>query len=294
MKYSLMLAAFFLLVITGCSSMDSSRLKDTSIRRPPNQLILVPGYDVYMIREDLVRGTHSETRTYYQNGRSVTRTETVENAYSELLIDFGNGIVMDYNNNLCVDLMRFYKFTEKHQFAITKKRIGFSLKENISYVRQDDKFESSLDVGRDVIFAGENIEINEHSLFRPKRYIELKGNEIFLKGKFLGIKVNQSIKLENANALKLIGFWKDVNVVKEYLNQVAIEKYFKINRQDDRIVVVYSGIFGMTTERTFIRTDNGFIFFDENNYGVEVEKKDNVITVSRNGKPKEEYILEKI
>ena len=28
------------------------------------------------------------------------------NEYSELVIDFGNGIVMDYNNNLCVDVKK--------------------------------------------------------------------------------------------------------------------------------------------------------------------------------------------
>jgi hypothetical protein len=293
-KYSFLLTAVLVLLIAGCASMDASRLQDASIRRPPNQLSLAPGYDVYLIREDLVRGTHSESRTYHQNGKTVTRTETVENEYSELLIDFGNGIVMDYNNNLCVDLMRFYGLTEKRSFAIAKKPIGFSMKSDISYVRQDAKFESSLGAGRDVTFSADGIEINEHALFSPKRYIEAKGNEIFLRGKFLGFKVNQSVKLENPSTLKLIGFWKDVDVTKEFANQIAIEKYFKINRQDDRVVVVYSGIFGLSTMRTFVRTDDGFIFFDEHNYRVEVEKKGNVITVSRNGKPKVQYILERI
>ena len=81
------------MLMCGCSTKDASRLMDLSIRRSPRPPTLLPGYDVYMVREDLVKATHSETQTTYVDGQASTQTVQVPNAYSELVIDFGNGIV---------------------------------------------------------------------------------------------------------------------------------------------------------------------------------------------------------
>ena len=93
---------FATLVLAGCATMDPARLTDLSIRVPAEPLRLLPDHDVFGVRADLIRATHTEVRTSFQNGKRVTNYVTVPNPYSELVLDFGNGIILDYNYGFSV------------------------------------------------------------------------------------------------------------------------------------------------------------------------------------------------
>jgi hypothetical protein len=275
-------------LLCGCLTMDATRLSDLSIRQTPRPLTLLPGYDVYMVREDLVRATHSQTQTTYVNGQASTQIVQVPNAYSELVIDFGNGIIMDYNYNLCVDLLRFYDMQDMACFAITKEPRGFTFEAEKYYKLEDGLFESSFETGRRASFKENRIEI-ESGMLKLKRFVEEKDDEVVFWGKFLGEDINKSAKLTNAETLEVKGFWRDKTFTMDSPDRIAMGKYFKIETDNDHITITYTGIFGLSTVRTFFRTENGFIFFDQMNRGIEVIREGNCILVKRGGMLKAEY-----
>ena len=61
------------------------------------------------LRVDIVRATHPDTTVTvtYPNGTHAP-PKVKANDYSEVVADFGNGIILDSNNNLSVDLLRLY------------------------------------------------------------------------------------------------------------------------------------------------------------------------------------------
>lgn len=252
---------------------------------------MVPGYDVSFVREDLVRATHSVTQTSYSNGMMITSTRQAPNDYSEIVIDFGNGIILDYNNNLCIDLLRFYDLARLSNYHIVRKPIGFSLEATNSYDLEAGVFSSTYGLNRQATFKDNSIEI-ESGLLKAKRTIEIGPQSIALVGNFLGIDVRESAKLVTPTTLEVQGFWKDTTFVMESPDRIKMEGYFEIRSSQDHITVIYTGIFGLTTERTFFRTRDGLIFFDEMNRGVEVSKDGSLIKISRNGQPKVEYTLQ--
>jgi hypothetical protein len=264
--------------------MDASRLRDSSIRRPPKPLTLLPAHEIYLIREDLVRATHTETRTSYVNGKMTVQTVQVPNEYSELVIDFGNGIIMDCNNNLCVDLLRYHDLQLVDRFHVTGIPKGFSFASEDSYDLKDGvRRHATMNTDPMVIESG---------MLKFKRFVETNETGIILRGKFLGADVIKSARLVSPGAIEVKGFWKDTTFNMESPNLITMGKYFQIRTEGDHITVTYTGIFGMTTARTFFRTDTGFIFFDESNRGVEVLKEGNAILVMRSGKLRAEYRIE--
>jgi hypothetical protein len=114
---------FFALVpaialLASCASMKADRklLADASVREamPPFELNL--GFDIFMLRVDLRRGTH-ETFEFDDGGEA--QTVEVENNYHPLVVDLGGGLILDYNNNLCLDLLRLYGLSSRDRFTVT-------------------------------------------------------------------------------------------------------------------------------------------------------------------------------
>ena len=116
-----------------CTSMDKTILQNEAIRKPLPPLSLDASYDPYMMRVDLVRAYHNETKTVTtsSNGQTYTTTQVVSvpNSYHSLVADFGNGIVLDFNQNLCLDLVRLYNLSAAKGFRISYESDGlFSMK----------------------------------------------------------------------------------------------------------------------------------------------------------------------
>jgi hypothetical protein len=287
-RKTILVSALVVLGLAGCTTIDPARLADISIRQPTGPLELRPAYDAFMIREDLVRATHSETRTSYTNGRMSTYSVQVPNAYHLLGIELGNGILMDYNNNLFVDLIRFYGMDDASKIHITRTPKGFSLEGSATYVYENGTYRSN-----DMIIwterrLGNQVEL-DWSGIKGKDRIEVSENSVVLTSKILGVDVVKSATLVSATELAVRGFWRDASFTLISPDRIQMERFFEMDRYPDHISIIYKGIFGITTERTFVKTAEGFLFFTPDGFGVEVMKKDNVISVYRNGKPRMEY-----
>ena len=73
-------------IVAGCTTMNTARLSDPSIRQTLDPLRLRPSFEAYFIREDLVRATHTVTTTSYVNGMMTTSSHEEPNDYSELVL----------------------------------------------------------------------------------------------------------------------------------------------------------------------------------------------------------------
>jgi len=134
-----------LLTLGSCAStkLDPGYVENPSIKVGLDPLKLEVCAEPRLLRVDLVRATHTETRnrTMYGGTSSSVVSETVEvsNPYHYVALDFGNRILMDYNHNLFVDLNRFYALDKRnpdHSFRATLDFYGAkAVVEN-----KDDKF----------------------------------------------------------------------------------------------------------------------------------------------------------
>jgi hypothetical protein len=106
-----------LALAVSCSSLKMERalLDDPAVREPLPPLTLNPGFDVFMLRVDLRRAVHESIEL---NSRREERTVVVPNEYHPLVVDLGGGLILDYNDNFCIDLARLYGLSGKDRFRV--------------------------------------------------------------------------------------------------------------------------------------------------------------------------------
>lgn len=269
--------------------MDLSRIEDATLRKKPEIVKLDPSYEVFMLREDLVRATHAETVTTTANGRTVTSTRQVPNEYSELVIDFGNGIIMDYNENLCIDLMKLYGIDSSHGFMIERSGKGF-MNGKRYFEFAGKQYKTNYESKRNVVFSGNEIRI-ESGLLKSIRTLVIDDDKIQLNGKFLGMDIKKEARKVDDGTIAVSGFWKDDTFKMKQPGLVSLGKYFDIRKEADYINITYSGIFGYTKSLKCYITHGGIIFIDKDNRGMELIKDGKSIQVMRNNKKVAEYFI---
>jgi hypothetical protein len=106
-----------LALAVSCASLKAEKplLTDPSARQAIAPFSLNLGFDRYMLRLDLRRGTHE---TMVRNSRNEERTVEVQNPYHPVVVDLGNGLILDFNNNLCIDLARAYGLVGLNKFRV--------------------------------------------------------------------------------------------------------------------------------------------------------------------------------
>jgi hypothetical protein len=278
-------------LLAGCATMSAARLADPGVRQTLDPIQLRPAVEANFVREDLVRATHTVTTTSYVNGMVMPATRQVPNDYSELVIDFGNGIVMDYNNNLCVDLLRFYGLDRLQGYHIERTPHGFTFESVNSYDLKNGVFTSTVGMYRKVVQDDKGAQI-ESGLLHSRRTIRVADRSVELTQNVLGVDVKKSAALTDDNTLEVHGFWRDATFRMETPDSAVMEGYFRIVHDGDHLIISYTGIFGIVTERTFFRTEKGLVFFDDQNRGVEILKDGNTIRIERDGRLAAEYSIE--
>jgi hypothetical protein len=287
----LLCITFIAIILSGCGSLDKVKLNDPSIRKKVDPSTLGIGYDIYMLRVDLIRATHSESRTTCNPKGCTTSTTQVPNSYHYILVDFGNGIILDYNGNLCLDLARYYNFDNIRNFSIIGKNEGLFAVETTF-----DKIDT-------------NYKMETHAFLGAKSEFDLSGNPIKIKdgnsitlGKdsvsfgpgFLGLgKV--TISRPDPKTVIIPQFWQDAKFTQISDNLITLNDQMKINNAVDHIEFTYSGFFGMKTTYSFVKTATGFYFYNTENYnGTEMERNGNKITVNINGNKIQTFTINSI
>jgi hypothetical protein len=257
--------------------MDQSLLKNESTREPMPPLTLDTGYDLYMMRLDLVRGTHTESRPVtLSNGKTstmTTQTIIAGNPYSNIVADFGNGMILDYNRNLCIDFVRLYELMNAQDFTIEYEFEGYKLqcvKNKDTYSRKSETTFGSNEIAGDI--TPSEITIKHLGLFETKSKITKSNDTItFSDGELIG--GTATVKKTSPTSVSFSGFWNGssftlTNGEKIQLNNGALV----IEHHGNRIEFIYSGFFGIQKKYTMIKTTNSTYFYDEDFKGCEIRK----------------------
>lgn len=114
-------------LLVGCATIPAGVAGSTVI--VPSPLKLSIGYDLAFVRVDLKRATHLALRFIRQpgaNGKTKVIPEPikVENPYNYLVATFGNGLVVDYNGNLGIDLLRLYHLNRATGYDVVERFNG--------------------------------------------------------------------------------------------------------------------------------------------------------------------------
>jgi len=293
-RYILVLLCLCLLDSCAMSSLDRAYVSN-----PVNRVALEPfrfelSHDPYLLRTDLVRASHAEDRTTpVSNGTSanyITQSIQVDNAYFPVAIDFGNGLMVDANLNVFVDLSRFYSLRDLPAYKAKLPARGLFGADTL-YTKTGSNFvENSNVIGgskREVEVLKDTVSINSTGFLNghPKYRIYDTGIE-YDPGALFESKLTYSqpsidtINIPTASD-RMVFRLVDLNHARLEQPGILLDIVQKGN------TVAISRKLGQKPLQnyTFFRTSQGFVFYNNASYeGVEVRKIDKNITTWINSK----------
>lgn len=113
--------------LAGCATIPSEVFQTKKV--PPEPLRLAIDYDAGFLRVDLKRATRLEPHFVKERNSKgvmelVPEPIKVNKAYSFLVASFGNGLVLDQNGNLGIDLLRLYHLNHSAGFRVVERFSG--------------------------------------------------------------------------------------------------------------------------------------------------------------------------
>ncbi len=274
----------------ACGTLDKEKINNPDIRVQPDNLNLKMDYDAYKLRVDLVRMEKPKEEI-----EEDTSSEDKLMLYHNIGVRFGNGIFLDYNGNLGVDLIEFYNIDEDYFRLVKNKAGGFK---DYIFTRNGEDFSmvrtGLFNVSETVLFMEDEKRIRVSSAaFGTGMDI------IWTDKKILASVRGFNAKLKSAGVFKISDLvyqmsddWNKYSFVKTDNKTITYGDKLTITREDDQIVFRYSGLFGSRKTYWFFRTENGFYFYDKDFQGVRAEKKDDVISVYENERLKYTVTIE--
>lgn len=267
-----------LLGILHCATIDPKE-----IPAPTEQVAFEPqkiqiSYDVLLLRIDLKRQYTTETRTVTTTdaqGKTHTTTQqvSVPVPYHYLGVDLGNGIFLDANKNLSLNLYQYLGLANSQNFTIVKKgatifssqttysRSGggleidygglFSSPTRIELSDRGARFKGGIFSGdQDIIVEPNRITYDPHGVFAEwsKSYVTLVGS-----------------------SARIPGFWQDTAINKNKDGSINLGDALIVRHEGNRILFRYSGWFGSEHIYTMVRTKNRIVYYDENLDGVIID-----------------------
>ncbi|HUX22893.1 MAG TPA: hypothetical protein VMW69_16775 [Spirochaetia bacterium] len=111
-------------ILAGCATLPAGI--EVGASATPEPLRLSVGYDAAQLRVDLRRETHPVRRFIEEPDsggvlRIVPEVFDVKNPYSYLVTELGNGLIVDSNGNLALDLLRLYRLSSAHNYSIMQR-----------------------------------------------------------------------------------------------------------------------------------------------------------------------------
>jgi hypothetical protein len=299
LKKYLFIFLLLILAVSGCATLSKNDIPAQAdiIDLEPQKIDIA--YDVLLLRIDLNRQTTTQSRTVTTTdaqGRSQTRTESyqVPVPYHYLGVDMGNGIFLDANMNLALNLFQLLGITKDQDFRIVRKGRGF-FGSDTTYTRE-----------------GSKLTIDTAGFFSSKTEIDLNENNVHFKGGILSS--DQDIIVENGritydphgvfdgwgksyitmvgSSASIPGFWKDTAINKNKDGSINLGEALIVRHEGKKVLFRYAGWFGTEHVFTMIRSKNKIVYYDDRMNGMMIEfAGDRVKTRSNAGE--EEFIVTK-
>jgi hypothetical protein len=284
MKLPIMIITI-LILLWGCASFDKTFIDNPVNRQALEPLDLDMGYEPYHLRLDLIRNTENPPLAASDDKPKNNNTSFTNVSYHYLVLKFGNGIMLDYNRNLFVDLPSFYQLDQKKNYKILQQPTGFGnidmlfSKKGTTFTRKDSHL---LGNKTEVVFQENKVTINEGFL-RTKFEILTTADSVFItSGGFFGFLGDAKIIKLSEDKYELPGLAKDTIFEQVNPSTIRMDKILEVTQAENLITFKYAGFFGRDNVYHFIKTANGFVFYDEKYRGIEVSRVGNTINYSEN------------
>ena len=282
MKYKYLALLFF--IIYGCSSLDKTVIQTTE-RFSFEPLLLIPDWEIYDLRIDLIRQTEKKEV-------NDSTTKTVDVSYHPLGFYLGNGLFIDLNDNLSLLIPHLLQIGWDENFAIKRTLPGLFSNHITLYEKSDNMFTTNVKG-----FLGGT----------SKTLIERKGSVLYVNPKYS----SRYQIIESENSLTLDGYekatihksesgyflksWFSKREYKQIGNEIHIGNRYIVRNRGDMIEILYRGFWG--NEKLWYRIIHShnkiFVFTDSYN-GLEIGLNRNNINVMRNSVDIGTYSREKI
>jgi hypothetical protein len=280
-------------VLTGCFSASFEGYLHPNVQ-PLDPLALTPAVESSFLRVDIVRGTHPDTTVTITNpDGSKAPPKMKDNDYSEVVVDFGNGIILDSNNNLSIDLLRLYGMENLASYHIIKRPADL-FDSAITYDLRGGVFTSKvgwIGARRKAVLDGTQLRV-ESGLMHPKKTISIGARSVQLVTKdLLGQTTSSAASLADDGSLQMsgvsFGTYNPEHVGAQTQDNLQIEKI----EDHLRISIPYG------YEYRFYRIKDGVLFYptfyDQVYYSysrsVQITREGNRIRVTRGEQVDAEY-----
>ena len=264
---------FLLFLITGCSTLNRTIIEKTD-RSGFQPLTLIPDYDIYDIRIDIIRQTNEKQV-------NDSTTETKNSPYHSVGFYLGNGLFIDLNDNLSLLVPKLLNINGNENFMIIQNHPGSLFDSKTTYEKIDSLF---------VTKNGGLIKTN------AKKIIDSKDSAIFIKegllSKYKILKSDSSITYKAGLASTKVQKSKEGYYYKTLLgkrkykqinHEVCIGKSYIIRNNGDMIEIIAKGLFNNEyLKYRIIKSANKIYVYDRNYRGLEITKNENEIYVKRN------------
>lgn len=275
-KLKVLTCIIFCFLFAGCMTIKKITIPDEAERLELQPLQAAAGYDVYQLRIDIVRQTTTKTETVTDSkGVTSTKTITENKPYHYLGVYLGNGLFLDANLNLGLDLIRLLHLEDRQNFTLIRK-IPNLFQSQVIYKKEGNLI--TIEYRPAIMGIKQTITLNDKGakikggFLQADQDITENASEIVYDphGIFGEWSVLRLLKKENG--AEIPGFWENMAVVKNADGTVTLPKYMKFEIAGREIVLKLSDIFGIV-HKTYrlIMTNDSILFFDEHNWGILIE-----------------------
>ncbi len=294
MKNANVSLVLILFLVCGCATISAEDIPTLAERQDFEPLKIELAYELYGLRIDVRRQTTTTTTTTTDSkGNTVTQTQTVNVPYHYIGVDLGNGLFLDANGNLSLNILSLLGKSNRDDFAITQKSTGL-LSRDIVYEKNSD-----LAIVKRGGLAG-TTEITVHQdgatfhggFLKSEQDIIVKEDEIIYDPH--GIFGSWSIaRVEKTpDGARVPNFWKDGEIIFNSSTEVELSTGLVLSNSGTSLELIFSGLFGMKSVFTMVRSGGKIAFFNEaQNHGFVVEISDNQI-IYRRGRFELIYLIE--
>ncbi len=282
--YFILLFIITTFIMAGCTSMNKELLEDESMYTELEPLNLEIGYEPFDLRVNLRRQSRDEDVVF----RTDSKYMTVELAYTPTGFYIGNGVFVDTNFNLCLDVLQLYKIDKDADFSIKRSFSKSVLKDQL-FLKEGDHFELKAENSKKsrivVDFDPDVVEIKR----KPGTNMTIQWDE----GDFVAAPtgVIKAIETHTISGEDKEFFvkkpLKKIYVIQDK-NGISFGNFFNVTMEGNRMVFTFEN----GKKYFLVKIHDDVYFFDNMYIGSHISREGNTMTVYEKSRPTMEFILE--
>lgn len=271
-----------LFILDGCTTLNKA-LIESSVRNTFQPIVLIPDYDVYNLRIDIIRQTEEE-----RINDSTKQTKDVP--YHPVGFYLGNGLFIDLNDNISLLVPRLFNIHDHGNFIIVWSDDRQIFKSSVTYEKSDAAFTTQYEglfrtTTKTEIYHNDSMVLLNEGIFSRSKILTSDTTFIYQSGLY-----KKTIYKDDE------GYFYKTLTGKESYKKINDEIYIKsryiIRNNGDRIDIISRGLLTKEIPRySIIKTGDRIFIYDPYYSGLEIRLSGNDMDVLRNTEKIYRYTL---